>query len=55
MPKSELHSRKLKKNIVVFGLVIGFIAVIWTVTMVKIANNKSQTETTLSEPAAAVE
>jgi len=38
MPHSDLHKTKLKKNIAVFAIVIGLMALIWAVTMIKIAN-----------------
>ncbi len=37
MPHSDLHKKKLKKNLAVLGLVIGAIALIWAITMVKIS------------------
>ena len=37
MPDSPLHKQKLKKNIAVFAMIIGIIAIIWIVTMIKIA------------------
>ena len=35
--KTDLHKKKLKKNLIVVGAIIGFIAVIWIVTMIRIA------------------
>ncbi len=35
--KSELHKQKLKKNIAVAGMILGFIALIWVITMIKIS------------------
>lgn len=36
MPHGEVHKQKSKKNWAVFGIVIGLMAIIWGVTMVKI-------------------
>ncbi len=35
--RSEIHQKKLKKNLAVLAMVIGFIALIWVITMIKIA------------------
>ena len=35
--KTQLHKKKLKKNLAVLAMVIGFIAVIWAITMIRIA------------------
>jgi len=35
--KTDLHRKKFKKNLAVFGLIIGFMALIWIVTMIKIS------------------
>ena len=37
MPLDELHKKKLKKNLAVFGLIIAFCALIWGITMVKMS------------------
>jgi hypothetical protein len=37
MPHSELHKRKLKKNLAVLAMVLGFIALVWAITMIRIA------------------
>lgn len=37
MAKSEIHKKKFKKNLAVFSLIIGFIALFWVITMIKIA------------------
>ena len=37
MPHSPLHKQKLKKNLAVLGIILAFIAIIWAVTMIKIA------------------
>ncbi len=38
MPHADLHKRKIKKNLAVLGLIFGFCALIWVITMIKIAN-----------------
>ena len=38
MPHADLHRQKRKKNIAVFLIVIALMALIWAVTMIKIAN-----------------
>lgn len=38
MPHSEIHKRKLRKNIALLALLLGWCALIWGVTMVKIAH-----------------
>jgi len=35
--RSEVHKKKLKKNLAVMGLILGFVGVIWIVSMIKIA------------------
>jgi len=35
--KSPVHKAKMKKNLAVLGIILGIIAVIWAVTMIKIA------------------
>ena len=37
MPKSELHQKKLKKNLTIAGMVFLWCAIIWAVTMIRIA------------------
>ncbi len=37
MPHSPLHHKKLKKNLTVLALIVGFIAVFWIITMIRIA------------------
>ena len=37
MPHSDLHKQKKKKNFAILAMVIGFIALIWIVTMIRIA------------------
>lgn len=39
MSHSPVHKAKFKKNLMVFGLVFGFIAVIWIITMIRISQN----------------
>jgi hypothetical protein len=38
MPIEDLHKRKRAKNFMVLGAIFAWIALIWIVTMVKIAN-----------------
>ena len=38
MPIEELHKRKRAKNFMILGAIFGWIALIWVITMVKIAN-----------------
>lgn len=38
MPKSDLHKAKKKKNFTILALVMGWIALIWIVTMIKVSN-----------------
>lgn len=38
MPIDDLHKRKRAKNFMVLGALVAWIALIWIVTMVKIAN-----------------
>lgn len=35
MPHSDIHKKKLKKNLVVLGIIFGFIALIWAITIIK--------------------
>ena len=35
MPHSDLHKKKLKTNLAILGLVLGLVALIWAITMVK--------------------
>ncbi len=37
MPKSDIHKKKLKKNLALIGAIFGFVALIWIITMIKIA------------------
>jgi hypothetical protein len=37
MPHSNLHKVKFKKNVAVAAGILGFIALFWVITMVKIA------------------
>ena len=39
MPHSILHKKKLKKNLAVLALIFGFFALVWVITMIKIAQN----------------
>ncbi len=36
MPHSELHKKKLKKNLAVFGAILGLCALILIVTIIKL-------------------
>lgn len=38
MPHSDLHKKKRQKNLAILGLVVGWVALIWIVTMVKMFN-----------------
>lgn len=35
--RSDLHKKKFKKNLAVLGIVLGTIAILWAITMIKIA------------------
>lgn len=35
--KTELHKKKFKKNVAMLALIVGFIAVFWIITMIRIA------------------
>ena len=37
MPIEELHKKKFAKNLAMLSLVLGFAALIWGITMVKLA------------------
>ena len=36
--QTELHKKKLKKNLTVLAMIIGFFIIVWAVTMIKIAS-----------------
>lgn len=38
MPRSDLHKKKLRKNLTILALIAGWVALIWIVTMVKMFN-----------------
>lgn len=38
MPLSDIHKRKRAKNLVILAAVFGWIALIWIITMIKIAH-----------------
>lgn len=40
MPLDDLHKRKRAKNFMILGAIAAWIALIWIVTMVKIANGQ---------------
>lgn len=37
MPHSPIHKQKLKKNLAVLAIVVGLCALLWAVTMIRIA------------------
>ena len=37
MPKSEIHKSKKKKNLAILAIVLGWIALIWVITMIKVS------------------
>lgn len=37
MPHSDLHKQKKKKNLAILAMVVAFIALIWAITMIRIA------------------
>lgn len=39
MPLSDIHKRKRAKNFMILAAIFAWIALIWIVTMVKIANH----------------
>ncbi len=36
MAITPLHKTKLKKNLVVFGIILGFMVLVWAITILKI-------------------
>ena len=36
MAVTPLHKQKLKKNLIVFGIILGFMVLIWAITVLKI-------------------
>ena len=40
MPPSDIHKRKLKTNLAILALVIGFCALIFAITLIKIGANR---------------
>jgi predicted nucleic acid-binding Zn ribbon protein len=38
MPIDDLHKRKRAKNFMILGAIVGWIALIWIITMIKIAH-----------------
>jgi len=38
MPLSDIHKRKRAKNFMILGAIAAWIVLIWTVTMIRIAN-----------------
>lgn len=53
MPHADIHKTKQKKNLAVFGIVITLMALIWAVTMIKIAGGVPQTPPTPIEESTA--
>lgn len=39
MPHSELHKKKRLKNFLILAAIFGWIALIWAITMLKVAHN----------------
>mgnify|MGYP007090806196 CR=1 FL=1 len=39
MPLSDVHKRKRAKNYMILAAIAAWIALIWIITMIKIANN----------------
>jgi len=39
MPLDELHKKKRNKNFMILAAILGWIALIWCITMVKIAHH----------------
>ena len=39
MPLSDIHKRKRAKNFIILAAIVGWIALIWIVTMIKIVNH----------------
>lgn len=37
MPKSDLHKKKKKKNILVLAIIMAWVALIWFITMIKMS------------------
>lgn len=37
MPISDLHKKKKMKNLAILGAILGWIALIWAITMIKMA------------------
>lgn len=36
MPITELHKKKRRKNLAILAILLGFIAMIWVITMIRI-------------------
>jgi hypothetical protein len=36
MPHGDLHQKKKQKNYIVLGAIVGWIALIWIITMIKL-------------------
>lgn len=50
MPLSEIHKKRLKKNLVILALVLGFCALVWITTMVRMANAQESAKATVGPP-----
>lgn len=37
--KTDTHKKKLKKNLAVMAMIVGFCALIWAITMIRIAGS----------------
>ncbi len=49
MPHSDLHKKKLKKNLAVLGLIALWCALIWMITMVKMAHGEPMPDGTAEQ------
>jgi len=38
MPHTDLHKKKIKKNFAVLGLIFGWVALIFIISMIKVSN-----------------
>jgi len=37
MPHSELHKKKKKKNLVILAIIIGLVALVWAISIIKMS------------------
>lgn len=42
MPKTELHNKKLKKNLLALAMIFGFCALIWSITIIRISGQTAE-------------